>query len=366
MRLPPRGAVAYAGGVESSFSLPVIEPIARGATLSSEAAALAAQALGPRDIAFVRTLRVSVTDHCNFRCVYCMPEEGVRWLNRGELLSFEEIVEIARAAIDLGVRDFKITGGEPLVRQGVCELIARMNALPGCGEISLTTNGMLLAREAANLRGAGVRRVTVSLDTLDPVRFRRMTRTGDLAQVWQGIEAAERAGLGPVKLNVVVLRDENLDEVADFAALTLTSPRSVRFIEFMPLAESLALLSRDAFVPYTEIRERIEARLGPLSPADADQGSGPARVFRVRGASGRIGFIHAMSAPFCSTCNRLRLTPEGQLRSCLFDGGEVDVRSLVRPIVRAAELRRAFVDCVRLKPDQHKRYGDRQMSRIGG
>ncbi|GMU81352.1 MAG: GTP 3',8-cyclase MoaA [Phycisphaerales bacterium] len=348
----------------NSITLPVFAPVSEVARGGAEA--LADQALGPRDIRFVRTLRISVTDHCNFRCIYCMPEEGVDFLDKQELLTYEEIVTIARAAIALGISEFKITGGEPLLRRDLDSLIRMLRALPGCEEISLTTNGLLLDRFALPLARAGVDRVTVSVDTLRPDRFRAMTRTGDLDRVWAGIHAAEAAGMGLAKINTVVLRDHNLDEVADIAALTLSSPRSVRFIEFMPLAKSRVLMDDTQFVPYAEIRARIEDRLGPLCPADPDVGNGPARVFRLEGGLGRIGFIHAMSAPFCATCNRLRLTPEGQLRSCLFDGGEVDVRRIVREGGSQTDLRRAFVDCVVLKPDQHKNYGNRQMSSIGG
>ncbi|MCA9243857.1 MAG: GTP 3',8-cyclase MoaA [Phycisphaerales bacterium] len=331
------------------------------------AANLAAASIGPRDIRFVRTLRVSVTDHCNLRCVYCMPEDGVEWLPREDLLSYEEITEVARVAIDLGVLDFKITGGEPLVRQDVPDLVRMLRQLPGIGEISLTTNGMLLERFAAPLAEAGINRVTVSLDTLNADRFRQITRTGDLDRVWRGIEAAERHGLGPVKLNCVVLRGQNFDEVADFAALTVDSARTVRFIEFMPLGQSRTLLDGAAeFVAWGEMRERIEQAYGPLSPADADVGSGPARVFRIDGAKGRIGFIHAMSAPFCSTCNRMRLTPDGELRACLFDGGEVDLKPMLRPFAQPKALQSAFVKSVTFKPDAHQSYGNRQMSRIGG
>jgi cyclic pyranopterin phosphate synthase len=327
---------------------------------------LAAQASGPRDIRYVKTLRISVTDHCNLRCIYCMPEEGVEWLPREALLTYEEIVEVARAAIAHGIREFKLTGGEPLLRHDLSQLLRMLRALPGTGEISLTTNGILLERDAAALREAGLDRITVSLDTLDPLRFRRITRNGDLTKVQAGIELAERIGLGPVKINVVVMRSQNLDEVVEFAAMTLNGRRTVRFIEFMPLGRSKLLTSADEFVPYDEIRARIEAALGLLTPADADPGAGPARVFRLRGGAGKVGFIHAMSAPFCSTCNRLRLTPDGLLRSCLFDGGEIDVKPMLRPGTRPAELRRAFIDCVVLKPDAHQYYGTRQMSRIGG
>ncbi len=350
-------------------SLPVfsVEPAtAAGGAVVSAAGQLAEAAVGPRDIRAVKTLRLSITDRCNLRCVYCMPEEGLRWLPREDLLSFEEIVEVARAALRHGIRDFKITGGEPLLRTGVVRLVEMLRGLPGCGELSLTTNGMLLERDAAPLAAAGLNRVTVSLDTLDADRFRRITRTGELDEVLRGIAAAERAGLGPVKINSVVMRGENDDEVEQFAALTIGQKRTVRFIEFMPLGRSKLLTRADHFVPYQEIVARIEGRFGRLEPADRDAGSGPARVFRIRGAAGKIGFIHAMSQPFCATCNRLRLTPEGQLRSCLFDGGEVDVRPLVRPVPRPERLHRAFVDCVRLKPEVHQPYGERQMSSIGG
>lgn len=345
-------------------NLPVLPAVSD--EVARAAGALAEAATGPRDISYVKTLRISVTDHCNFRCVYCMPEEGVEYLPKHELLTYEEIVEVARAALRHGIRDFKLTGGEPLLRKDLADLARMLRALPGCREISLSTNGLLLERFATELKLAGVNRITVSLDTLNAERFRTITRTGDLERVLTGIAVADAAGLGPVKFNTVVMRDHNLDEVEDFAALTLRSARTVRFIEFMPLARSKALLEEDQFVSFGEIRARIEAAHGALTPADRDVGNGPARVFRLSGAAGRVGFIHAMSAPFCATCNRLRLTPEGQLRSCLFDGGEVDVRSLVRPGLQAAALHRAFVDCVVLRPDQHSKYGNRQMSSIGG
>lgn len=334
--------------------------------LSEPAERLSSEATGPRDIRAVRTLRISVTDHCNLRCIYCMPEEGLAWLPRADLLSYEEIVQVARAAISHGIRDFKITGGEPLVRRDLVDLVRRLRALPGCGELSLTTNGLLLSAMAGELKLAGLDRVTASLDTLDAGRFRAITRTGDIRAVLDGIAAADEVGLGPVKINVVVLRGYNLDEVADFAEWTMREPRTVRFIEFMPLARSRVLSEGSQFVPYAEMRARIETRVGPLRPAQRDVGAGPAQVFQAQGAAGRIGFIHAMSAPFCSTCNRLRLTPEGKLRSCLFDAGEIDVRAILRPTVRPELLRRAFVDCVVMKPELHGPAGERQMSSIGG
>jgi cyclic pyranopterin phosphate synthase len=348
---------------------PVPLPVAGASGIDPAVAAaaenLTAGALGPRDIRYVKTLRVSVTDHCNFRCVYCMPADGMLWLPTDEILTYEEIVDVARAALTFGIRDFKLTGGEPLLRKDLTTLVELLRRLPGIGEISLTTNGLLLDRLAPALAAAGVDRITVSIDTLDREKFRRITRIGDLDRVMHGVEVAEACGLGPVKINVVVMRGYNVEEVADFAALTRTQRRTVRFIEFMPLGKSM-LDDADQFVPYAEIRGRIEAAHGPLEPAARDVGNGPANVFRLRGAVGKIGFIHAMSAPFCSTCNRLRLTADGQLRSCLFDGGEVDVRRFLRPAVEFADLRRAFVDCVVQKPDAHQHYGNRQMSQIGG
>lgn len=314
----------------------------------------------------LRDLRVSVTDRCNFRCLYCMPEEGVEWLPKSDLLKFEELVRVAEAAIHHGIRHFKVTGGEPLLRAGLSDFVGMLRAVPGCGEISLTTNALLLDRCAVDLHANGVSRVTVSMDTLRSDRFREITRTGDLDRVWRGIEAAESAGMTPLKLNVVVLRDHNIDELADFAALTIKAAHTVRFIEFMPLAQSKALTGADQFVPYQEMRAAIERVHGPLETTGHDVGHGPANTFRLRGAAGKVGFIHAMSAPFCSTCNRLRLTPDGELRSCLFDGGEVDLKPLLRPRLDVDKLRRAFVDCVVLKPDRHDMYGNRQMSRIGG
>ncbi|TWT41703.1 Cyclic pyranopterin monophosphate synthase [Phycisphaerae bacterium RAS1] len=345
------------------LALPIIDVGA--ASPHAAPAVLADQAVGPRNISSVTTLRISVTDRCNFRCVYCMPNGGVDWLPREELLTFEEIVAVAQAALTHGIRDFKLTGGEPLLRKDLADLVRLLRATPGVRDLSMTTNGLLLQRDARALRAAGLDRLTISLDTLDPARFRGIAGGGQLEDIWAGLRAAEAAGFGPPKINVVVMRGFNAGEVPNFAALTLTRPNTVRFIEFMPLADS-ALEFERVFVPFAEIAAAIEARFGPLAPANLDSGSGPARVFRLPGAIGRIGFIHAMSQPFCSTCNRLRLTSDGQLRSCLFDGGEIDLKPLLRPAPAAAPLRQAFVDCVRLKPEVHKAYGTRQMSQIGG
>ncbi len=357
---------------------------------------------GPRSIAAVKVLRISVTDRCNFRCVYCMPEDGVPWLAKDDILSFEEIRDVVRAAIEVhGIRRFKLTGGEPTVRHGLVDLIAMLRRINGVKDLSLTTNGMLLEHFAGPYREAGLDRVTVSLDSLDPERFRRITRTGDLAAVMRGLDRSEAVGYSSVKINCVTMRGTNDDEIVNFARLALDRRVTVRFIEYMPLGDAAIAHASDrrvdametgpaggcgaqdrggdALVTEAETRERIERELGALVPVDRDSesGVGPATVYRPpqTGARGRIGFISAMSAPFCSTCNRLRLTANGVLRSCLFEGGEVRVLPILRatgstaPPSEKSRLRRlahAMAECVRLKPDVHSGHGNEQMSRIGG
>ncbi|MBV8779868.1 MAG: GTP 3',8-cyclase MoaA [Phycisphaerae bacterium] len=342
---------------------------------------------GPTSIGAVRVLRISITDRCNFRCVYCMPEDGVQWLPKDDLLNFEEIEQIVRAAIEVhGIRRFKITGGEPTVRRGLIELIGRLRRVPGVDDLSMTTNGLLLNDLAEPLRQAGLDRITVSIDSLQPERFRRITRTGDLATVMQGLDRATDVGFHSLKINCVTMRGVNDDELVDFARLSLDRQLTVRFIEYMPLGDA-ALMHRseigpaggcqaqdrgaDSLISEGEVRERIERELGPLVPVNrsSEAGVGPANVYRLANGNpqGRIGFISAMSAPFCATCNRLRLTADGLLRSCLFDGGEVDVRAILRsPNSSAARLAQAMTDCVRLKPETHSGHGNQQMSRLGG
>lgn len=325
---------------------------------------------GPRDIRSVRTLRISVTDRCNFRCVYCMPEEKLDWVPRDELLTFEEIVAVARAALRHGITGFKLTGGEPLVRHDLPQLVCMLREQSADAELSMTTNGSLLGEYAPDLKSSGLNRLTVSLDTLDASRFRGITRGADINAVWAGIAAAQSVGFTPPKINCVAMRGINDDEFADFAALTIDVPRTVRFIEYMPLGRTQLGGEYEArFISESDIRRSIEARFGPLEPASHDSGAGPAKVWRIPRAAGRIGFISAMSKPFCETCNRLRLTAEGQLRSCLFDGGEVELRPILREFQSeeaADRLHRAFIDCVAFKPQVHSYHGNRQMSQIGG
>ncbi len=340
-------------------------------------------AAGPADIASVKVLRISITDRCNYRCLYCMPEEGVPWLPRFEILTFEEISQVVRAAVRVhGIRRFKLTGGEPTVRNGLVDLVKMLRQIDGVEDLSLTTNGQLLANLAAPLRSVGLDRITVSIDSLDPHRFKKITRTGDLSAVLDGLDRAEEVGLSPIKINCVTMRGVNDAELPDFARLTLNRLVTVRFIEYMPLGDSAIgpaagcegqERGRDTLIPESEAREIIERELGPLISVDrrTEPGVGPATVWRLSRGNpvGRIGFISAMSAPFCSTCNRLRLTADGLLRSCLFDGGEVDVKSILRdPAVGSplAALGDAMTRCVRLKPQVHSYHGNKQMSRIGG
>ncbi len=354
---------------------------------------------GPRSIGAVKVLRISVTDRCNFRCVYCMPEDGVRWLPKDDILSFEEIADVVRAAIDVhGIRRFKLTGGEPTVRHNIVELVHLLRRIDGIEDLSLTTNGMLLEDLAGPLQRAGLDRVTVSIDSLKPDRFKRITRTGDLATVTRGLDRCAEVGLRGLKINCVTMRGTNDDEFADFARLSIDRELTVRFIEYMPLGDAALMHTRetiqrvneseigpaggcgaqdrgqDAFIAEPEVRDAIERELGPLVPIErvTEPSVGPANVYRLARGNprGRIGFISAMSEPFCSTCNRLRLTADGVLRSCLFEGGEVAIRSIVRSTPDVTERRRALAqamtDCVRLKPDVHTRHGNEQMSRIGG
>jgi GTP 3',8-cyclase len=376
---------------------------------------------GPRSIGAVKVLRISVTDRCNFRCVYCMPADGVAWLPREQILSFEEIADVVRAAIDVhGIRRFKLTGGEPTVRHNVVDLVRLLRRIDGIDDLSMTTNGFALESLAQPLKESGLDRLTVSIDSLDADRFRQITRTGDLKTVLRGLHRAIDVGFVDTKINCVTMRGTNDDELAAFAGLARTLPVTVRFIEYMPLGDSAlveagnafveargsdgavhflaqsaggiatqrvaaeeigpaggcgAQSRGDVFIAESEVRAAIESVHGPLVPVDpeSEAGVGPAVVYRFATgpeAPGRIGFISAMSAPFCSTCNRLRLTATGVLRSCLFEGGEVDLKPILRGGVPALELggmlARAMTDCVRLKPEVHSTRGNEQMSRLGG
>jgi len=311
-------------------------------------------------------MRISVTDRCNFRCIYCMPASGVSWRPHPEILRYEEIIRVVRSASRLGIRKIRLTGGEPLVREGIVDLVAAMNAIPGIDEITLTTNGSLLPRYAKELARVGLKRVNISLDTLRSDRFRQITRLGSLDDTLAGIAAAQEAGLVPIKLNSVVMRGINDDEVADLASMAKRGLQ-VRFIEWMPIGTSNDDFS-SRFVPAYEVRARIEESLGSLKPLREE---GPARVYRIPGsAGGQIGFISTFSSPFCATCNRIRLTADGKLRPCLLSPVEIDVKGPLRSGATDEEIRRLLALAIERKPFAHgvaeESPHDREMSQIGG
>lgn len=314
-------------------------------------------------------LRLSVTDRCNLRCRYCMPEEGVPACRHDEILSYEELERIARVAISSGIRRIRITGGEPLVRRGLPDFIARLADISPRPELSLTTNGLLLAEQAQRLKQAGLDRINVSLDTLQPERFREMCRRDGLAQVFAGLDAAEQVGLAPIKVNMVPLAGFNVDEIGEFARLTLKRNCDIRFIEFMPVSGGLDYPA-ESRVPTDEIRRHVEL-LGPLEEVPSS-GSGPARTYQLPGARGRIGFISAISEHFCDRCNRLRLTPEGQVRPCLFSDMSIDLRTPLRAGASDSILRELLQQAICGKPEKHAinspdfHPGSRRMNTIGG
>jgi cyclic pyranopterin phosphate synthase len=315
-------------------------------------------------------LRVSVTDRCNLRCVYCMPPEGVPWRPHEEILRYEEIETVVRAAADLGISKVRLTGGEPLVRKGLVDLVAMIARIPGIDDLAMTTNGILLARCAEELKAAGLHRVNVSLDTLRPERFRTITRLGELSDTLEGIAAAKEAGLVPVKVNTVVIRGLNDDEVVDFARLTYAPDWHVRFIEVMPLGDN-ADWAGNGYMPMGQVRERIEGELGELRPAKLRGGGGPARYYRLPGAEGTVGFITPISEHFCYQCNRLRLTADGKLRPCLLSDYEIDLRTPLRQGASAEEIKALIIEGIRNKPERHHLSEQvipqgRAMSEIGG
>jgi cyclic pyranopterin phosphate synthase len=300
----------------------------------------------------INYLRISVTDRCNLRCIYCMPAEGVDLRPHGDIISYEEIYTIARAAAELGIDKLRITGGEPLVRLGLPQLIQMLAGIEAINDIALTTNGVLLADYAAELKAAGLKRVNISLDTLKPDRFRRITRgQSELSQVLDGIEAAREVGLEPVKLNMVVMSGINDDELLDFAAKTIDEDWHVRFIELMPVAGNGDNAPR--FVAATEMRKRLES-LGELEPCLPGVGNGPAKYFRLAQAKGTIGFITPVSEHFCFNCNRMRLTADGKLRPCLLSEYEIDLKQPLRDGVSKAGLKKLFKRAVAEKPLQHR------------
>ncbi len=317
----------------------------------------------------IHYLRISLTDHCNLRCVYCMPEEMVFRPN-AELMQDDEILRLVNVFTHLGFDKFRLTGGEPTVRANVVEIVRGIASTPGVRSLSMTTNGVLLKKLAQPLADAGLQRVNISVDTLDPEKFRRLTRWGKLEDTWQGILAAEQAQLVPIKLNAVVVRGYNETDVVDLARLTLEHAWQMRFIEMMPFAGATELQTNQ-IVTAAQIQATIEASLGKMEVANNGVMDGEARLFRLPGAPGDIGFISSVSLPFCASCTRARLTADGRLRLCLLREGEVDLLTPMRNGANDDELRQIIVDGVWAKPWGHGLAEglipmNRIMSEIGG
>ncbi|TMB52954.1 MAG: GTP 3',8-cyclase MoaA [Deltaproteobacteria bacterium] len=317
-------------------------------------------------------LRISLTDHCNLRCVYCMPLAGNHYAPSPDLLTATEIETVARAAVRVGFRKFRLTGGEPTLRPDLVEIIARLAAVPGVRDLALTTNGVRLPALAPRLAAAGLRRINVHVDSLDPDRLARIMRWGTLAEIWAGIEAAEAAGLQPIKLNTVVVRRFNEEDVVPLAALTLEREWHVRFVEAMPLGRGeVGAVARAGLVPNAENRARVEAALGPLAPLAAVDAADESRNYRLPGARGVVGFISPVSEPYCDSCNRMRLTADGRFHLCLLRDDEIDVRAALRSGADLDAIGLILLRAVGAKPTGHRldlgrSTEAREMYQIGG
>ena len=317
-------------------------------------------------------LRISLTDHCNLRCVYCMPTTGLSFLPSKDLLDADEIALVAAAAMRVGFRKIRLTGGEPTLRADLLDIVTRLAAVPGLRDLALTTNGVLLPKLAPALRRAGLRRINVHLDSLDADRLARVMRWGSLAEIWAGLEAADAAGFAPIKLNAVVVRGFNEDDVVPLASLTLDRPWHVRFVETMPFGSGdTARTARDGLVPSAELRRRIEAVLGTLQPLEPHDASDESRNHRAAGARGVIGFISPVTEPYCGTCNRMRLTADGRFHLCLLNDDEMDVRAAIRRGGGMTAVADILLRAVAHKPTGYRlaighTTADRQMFQIGG
>lgn len=294
-------------------------------------------------------LRISVTDKCNLRCVYCMPAKDLKHYRDNEILRDEEIVRVVRVAHKYGLRKVRITGGEPLLRKGIVELISAIKQ-SGIRDLSLTTNGITLAKVAGKLREAGLDRVNISLDTMKAGKYTEMTKGGDVSRVWESIRESERVGLSPVKINIVPIRGLNDDEILSFASLTFEKDYHIRFIEFMP-ATCDGTWRKEKCVSASEVMEKIST-LGSVQQVEF-KGKGPSRNYRIKGAAGVIGIISPLSDHFCGFCNRLRLTSEGKIRPCLFSKAEIDIKTPMRNGATDSEIERLFLDAVKVKPEKH-------------
>lgn len=316
----------------------------------------------------IHYLRISLTDRCNLRCIYCMPEQGAEFHSSAHVLSDDELVRLVQIFARLDFDRIRLTGGEPTVRPNLVSIVERMAKIPGIREIAMTTNAMLLEKYAEPLVRAGLRRVNISVDTLDAEQFTQMTRYGRLDTVWRGILAAERAGLTPIKLNAVIVRGYNENEIVNLARLTLDRAWDMRFIEVMPIG-SIADFQVNSLVPVAEMKQRIEQELGPLEPLEWS-GHSPFRPYRLQNAQGTLGFISSVSDPFCDGCNRVRLTTDGKLRYCLLHDDELDLMTPLRAGASDDELLERVRMGIYRKPKGHalaeNHFPHDQMSGIGG
>jgi cyclic pyranopterin phosphate synthase len=316
----------------------------------------------------INYMRVSITDRCNFRCVYCMPEEGIKLMSHAEILTYEELFQIIKAGAELGISRVRLTGGEPLVRLGIVNFVDMLASIKELTDISMTTNGMNLGRLAADLKKAGLDRVNVSLDTLKPDRFKQICRGGELQTVLEGIETARRVGLEPVKINMVVMGGVNDDEILDFARKTIVDGWNVRFIELMPYGGQGGKTPEG--ISAKEIKKRLDP-LGKMEATHTSRGNGPAKYYRFPEATGTIGFITALSEHFCFSCNRLRLTADGQLRPCLMSETMIDLREPLRSGISQEALKELIQKAVSAKPLSHhltegQNPHDRPFCQVGG
>jgi len=317
----------------------------------------------------INYLRISLTDRCNLRCIYCVPPEGERKLRHKDILRYEELLRIARIAIQLGINKIRLTGGEPLVRKGIQEFIPMLTSLNGLDDVSITTNGVCLKDNLETLKAAGIKRINVSLDSLKRLNFKLITRVDYFNEVWEGIEKARDMGFYPIKINIVIMKGINDNEVLDFARLAIEQPYHIRFIECMPIGLQA---NSNAFVSNSETEKTIVDRFGPLIPLSHGQNDGPAARFRFDGGKGEIGFINAISDPFCKDCNRLRLTANGVILPCLLSNTEVDIKDPLRRGCLDEEIIKVFLKAVDLKPQchplnlEHDKRVYRKMCSIGG
>ncbi|KNF07268.1 cyclic pyranopterin monophosphate synthase subunit MoaA [Gottschalkia purinilytica] len=312
-----------------------------------------------RDINY---LRISITDLCNLRCKYCMPEDGINKINHENVLTFEEIYEISKNLVSLGITKIRITGGEPLVRNGIVELVRKISSLDKVKDLSMTTNGILLKKYAKDLKEAGLDRVNISLDTLNEEKYKDITRTGNLKDVLDGIEEAKKVGLNPIKINVVLIDGFNINEIEDFVYITQAEKIDVRFIELMPIGEGLNW-NKNSYLSGNIVLEKVKE----LVKVESEDISSPATYYKLPNGKGRVGIISPMSCKFCSNCNRLRLTSQGKLKLCLHSDEEIDLRKSLRD---GEDLKKVIREAILKKPEEHQLekgvYTNKSMFQIGG